>query len=268
MFNIKFTVCDINVNAVQKKGFTINRPHGVKDYVFVHFTSAAQIVQNDNENEIEPNSCIVFTPYQPAYYYSKDNQFSNNWFHFQGDGTIKILNYYNIPVNVVFKVARYDFIPLIIKDIMKEFYTKEYFWNEIINSSIHELFARIGRVLHEEKSIPYSPYKTDILENFKKIRIEIFNKLDNEWTIKQMAEMVNMSESRFSVLYKEFFGISPILELLTTRIDKAKSLLVNYNFKINEIAEMAGFNDTCYFTRQFKKTVGCTPNQYRNVHRM
>ena len=48
------------------------------------------------------------------------------------------------------------------------------------------------------------------------------------------------------------------------RIQEAKKLLHDSNYKVYEICEMVGYTDTPYFTKAFKNHTGMTPNQYRN----
>ena len=74
--------------------------------------------------------------------------------------------------------------------------------------------------------------------------------------------MVAKSESRFSVLYQIFFGISPVKDLINMRLKKACWLLTNKYLSIAEIAYQSGFENIYYFSRLFKQKIGCTPSQY------
>lgn len=47
------------------------------------------------------------------------------------------------------------------------------------------------------------------------------------------------------------------------RIDKAKYFLDNDNLPIEEVAWLVGYEDSSYFSRVFKKEVGCTPTEFR-----
>ena len=78
-----------------------------------------------------------------------------------------------------------------------------------------------------------------------------------------MARQVNLSPSRFSAIYHELYGISPMEDLLNIRVEKAKSLLVSTNLSAGEIARQCGFKTSQYFSRYFKKRVGAAPTQYR-----
>ncbi len=46
------------------------------------------------------------------------------------------------------------------------------------------------------------------------------------------------------------------------KIEKAKELL-KQNFKVYEVAERLGFDDTTYFSTLFKKLVGINPKDYQ-----
>ena len=49
-----------------------------------------------------------------------------------------------------------------------------------------------------------------------------------------------------------------------TRVENAKKLLSNPRYRVNEIANMVGYNSQQYFTNIFKKYTGLTPYDFRN----
>ena len=58
-------------------------------------------------------------------------------------------------------------------------------------------------------------------------------------------------------------GISPYQYVLQQCIEKAKSLLQNQALTVTEIALECGFTDSSYLARQFRKTMGMSPRDYR-----
>lgn len=50
-----------------------------------------------------------------------------------------------------------------------------------------------------------------------------------------------------------------------TRIAKAQELLKEQSLRIGDIAEQVGFLDMAHFSRVFKKIVGMSANEYRNM---
>ena len=58
-------------------------------------------------------------------------------------------------------------------------------------------------------------------------------------------------------------GLSPVEFHIQRRIVKACRLIRSSNLTIGEIAEITGFDDGNYFSRQFRKVMGMSPLQYR-----
>lgn len=97
---------------------------------------------------------------------------------------------------------------------------------------------------------------------------ELPEKLDYPWTIKTMAEEVEMSVSHFQRLFKEQIGIAPMIYLKDLRLEKARELLEDEtNFlQIQEIRNKVGMPHESHFTRDFKKKFGLTPTEYRKQY--
>ena len=83
------------------------------------------------------------------------------------------------------------------------------------------------------------------------------------YPISQYAKMCNLSESRFSHLFKECTGSSPAKYILNIKIQRAKELLENTDLSILQISEIVGMQTQNYFSRVFKKHTGISPVKYR-----
>ena len=82
-------------------------------------------------------------------------------------------------------------------------------------------------------------------------------------TLEDLASHLNYDRSYLSKLIHKYTG-KTYTEIITGyRHEKALYYLDYSNKKINEIAELTGYNSTDHFTRSFKKTVGCSPREYR-----
>ena len=55
--------------------------------------------------------------------------------------------------------------------------------------------------------------------------------------------------------------------LTNVRLEKAKEMLRNSDYKTYEIAEKTGFSEPNYFSFTFKKNIGMSPSQYRAGNR-
>ena len=88
---------------------------------------------------------------------------------------------------------------------------------------------------------------------------------DQDLSLEEVAEHANLNASYFSTTFKKYTGSNFVTYLMNLRIDHAKRLLRDPSCKILQIAQESGFHDTRYFAKTFKKNVGITPSEYRNI---
>lgn len=84
-------------------------------------------------------------------------------------------------------------------------------------------------------------------------------------TVKQMAELVHLSPSRFTVLFREMYGVSPYRYLLELRIERAIEMMQTPDLRLSQIALYCGFQTVQHFSIAFRKVIGITPSVYRKT---
>ncbi len=82
-------------------------------------------------------------------------------------------------------------------------------------------------------------------------------------TVRDMADIMNMSESNLYAVFKKTLGTSPIQYLNNCRLSAASEHLLHGNESIQSIAETVGIPDPFYFSRIFKAKYSVSPQQYR-----
>lgn len=87
--------------------------------------------------------------------------------------------------------------------------------------------------------------------------------LHQPWNVKTIAEKCHYSEPHLFKLCKKQYGVGPKQKLQLMRIEKAKQLLLDTQWPINELAQRLGFSDAHNFSNFFKKFVGVSPKGYR-----
>ncbi len=85
-------------------------------------------------------------------------------------------------------------------------------------------------------------------------------------SVKQLANLANMSESNFIRVFKQETGLAPMEYLINTRLDKAKKLLRSGNIKITTVALQCGFNSSSHFSTCFAKHLGMSPSEYQHTY--
>ncbi len=86
---------------------------------------------------------------------------------------------------------------------------------------------------------------------------------DKNISTTDIAQCVNLSESRFRFLFGETYGISPHQYLISVRVTNAKQMLWKNSISLSMIAEKCGFGSVQYFNYIFKKETGKTPGRYK-----
>lgn len=82
--------------------------------------------------------------------------------------------------------------------------------------------------------------------------------------LEDIAKECNVSRVHLSRKFKKNVGVGISKYICDYRMEKAKELLLTQEkIRISEIAVSCGFNDSNYFSSQFKKICGVTPTQYR-----
>lgn len=83
------------------------------------------------------------------------------------------------------------------------------------------------------------------------------------FSIGDLADACNMSQSHFRRVFHELMGIGPLEHLNRTRITKACSLLRMTDENILTIGEQVGFRSATSFNRHFAEAMGCSPSEWR-----
>lgn len=85
-------------------------------------------------------------------------------------------------------------------------------------------------------------------------------------TVKQCGEALNMSGSYLSDLLRLETGKSAKAHIHAYVIERAKTILLNTNDPINEVAYDLGFEYPQHFSKLFKSKTGISPSAYRNIN--
>lgn len=93
-------------------------------------------------------------------------------------------------------------------------------------------------------------------------RAKALLKSKENYSIKQVAKLCNMSESGLRKRFKEEVGVSPTDYRLRYKLGTAKYLLESTDMTVNEIADELAFYDSAYFCRMFKRYIGCSPKEF------
>ena len=147
-----------------------------------------------------------------------------------------------------------------------EFTKLFYLWNKknlwYIQSSFSVLYNLHAEAIKaENKSYVkqnklFSKIATYILENYSSPAINVTD----------IANHAGISEVHLRRIFKSAVNTTPVKYINYLRLEKAKNMLINSNYSVNEIAFSVGFEDAYYFSRLFKKEIGISPSEYKKTN--
>ena len=86
-----------------------------------------------------------------------------------------------------------------------------------------------------------------------------------ELRISNLARLNKTSEAFFRREFKKHYGESPLEYIKRRRIEMACHLLCTELYSITEVASHSGFDNVSYFSSEFKRYMGCSPKEYRDM---
>lgn len=122
-----------------------------------------------------------------------------------------------------------------------------------------ELLVRINRLF---LNIPPEPELTNIPDKLAPVLDYIDTHLDSDLSLEMMEKTFYLNRFYLSKLFKGSTGSNLHNYILYKRIASAKQLLSD-GVSVSQACTRSGFNDYSNFLKQFKKTVGVSPGQYK-----
>ncbi len=248
----------------EKKGFELDRKTIGDMYIFIKYHTPVTAILHGEKVNIKQGGCVFFAPNKPQHFYSKETSLIHDWFHAETEWCRRLLDKYSLETEVVYYPQNTTEITDMIKSIELEYIKKEPYYEEVSSALAQKLFASLSRSKNTDGQYTYSNKEKECFEN---AREEIHLRFKENWNVSKMAQLVSLSESRFFYIYKKIFGISPIKDLLNTKIARAQMLLISTDLSVEEISTLSGFNNHFHFIRTFKKFAEITPGRFREKNK-
>lgn len=119
-------------------------------------------------------------------------------------------------------------------------------------------YCQLIRLLVQKKRVDNNVI---LVGNAKKIVEENFS--DPDLSVESVCDALHVSTSHFSKIFKQETGRTFMNYMIGKRMEEAKKLLLQTNYKSLVIGEMVGYPEPNYFSYVFKKNCGISPAKYR-----
>ena len=202
---------------------------------------------------------VILDCYKPHEYYTNDS-FESIWIHIAGANSFELFEEIERSEGNLIKCKDVQHLRKLlfrVFDGMKG----DYPTTELsVSLDIYKIFTELLNP-QSTKSKGESNYEDSI----QTVKEYIAENLNENLTVGALAEIVNMSSSHFSRVFKQQTGFSPYDYILISRLNRAKYLLQVTDMTVSAIAYEIGFNCESNFIYFFTENEGISPGKFRKL---
>ncbi len=220
----------------------------------------------DDGTRLTKGQFIVRPPDKPyRYELLAEETIGYYWIHFTGGFAEQLLAENGILPEKVYTVAgeHASAIERELQALFREFMLKRSAYGCMAAARLTALLVQLGRRI---QACSVEAAGSNLRKRLERPIAYIHNHYAEPISVKALAAMENLSESRFREMFKSAFGVSAKGYIINLRIDRAGDLLCSTDLSVAQIAEACGYEDELYFSRIFKKRIGVSPYRYRQEH--
>lgn len=240
-------------------GVILDRPRGSEEYILLHYREPLLLLHRGQKLLTHPHAFHVLPPHTPQWFQVQGG-LVHDWMHLTGDVS-GLMHRFGLAPDTLYYPKNSAEITALVHDLENEFSAGRVFCSEAIQAKLSLLFLTVARSLTENKPAVSADPQTE--KRLRLLRMKMMLSLQEEWSVKRMAETAAVSPSWFYPLYRSVFGISPTQDLILCRIEKARELLESRDLSVSELCRLCGYSNEYHLIRQFKAVTGTTPKQYR-----
>lgn len=100
-------------------------------------------------------------------------------------------------------------------------------------------------------------------ERLQRMMVFVHANYHNKLSLDEISAAANISKSEALRCFRHGIQTTPVQYLNAYRIKRAQEALVSSSDPVSEISASVGFESVGYFCQAFKKSIGCSPNEFR-----
>lgn len=138
-------------------------------------------------------------------------------------------------------------------------------FSTLIRLQLVELLILLSRIYNERNS---RTVRSQMIANDSQILIQricgyLSRNYDQKISIQNLCHLFNISSRHLNRLFKQETGYTIVEMVHKIRIEKAKQFLIESNDKVINVALKVGYDDPAFFSKLFRRVVGCPPGKYK-----
>lgn len=202
---------------------------------------------------------VILNCYEPHEYYTTDS-FESIWIHIAGANSFELFEEIEKSEGNLIKCKDVQHLRKLLFRIFDGISGSNPPTELSLSLDIYKIFIELlnPQSIKNKGEINYE----DRIQNVKEY---ISENLNENITVAKLADIINMSSSHFSRVFKQQTGFSPYDYILISRLNRAKYLLQVTDMTVASIAYEIGFNSESNFIYFFTENEGISPGKFRKL---
>jgi len=237
----------------------VYRPRGTGDYLFMLFHSTARIESRGKNSPWPASTLMIWKPQDGHFYGNAGAPWNHSWIHCSGRDISQILKTSRLPVGKPFSIPD----PSLMESYLLDTVTELNSWHKPDEIILRNLFENFIRVLSRHFFDKIERFVPDRLLEIKRYLGENFSK---KLRLSDLARQAGWSVPHLCTEFKRFYGVPIIQYIQQLRMNQSIYLLRDHNRNISEIAGLVGYPDLYTFSKMFKRCIGLSPRNFRQIN--
>lgn len=222
-------------------------------------SGSGTLMYNEKFYELKPGSCFFIDCKIPYYHQSSDSDpWELIWVHFHGATSKEYYRYFSVISDPALMPQAFGEL----KDKLERLLDVNTHADLMAEISSSRLIMDILSILLQDVTNSKEE-QTPARQKMLQIRLYLDEHYTDKFSLDELSEHFFISKYHLSREFKNHFGITPNHYVISKRITLVKKLLRFSDFTLEDIAAKAGFYDTSYLNKQFKKSDGISASDFR-----
>ncbi len=214
--------------------------------------------------ELEAGDFAILGKNEPFHYiFDESAPIDYFWVHFGGYGAIDLLESCGIKIDTPYRIrGMHETVTRGFGEVFDVFKFRTARFDSMANAAVVSLISLLsGCVMSAERGGQNERLKDRLSCSLNYIHAHYTENID----VGSLAAMDYLSPGRYRALFREMMNVSPLEYITMLRMNMARELLTGTKLDIAAVAEAAGYGDARYFSRVFRKIIGCSPREYKKI---
>lgn len=237
----------------------IHRFVGTGDWLIMLFHDQPRLDWRNAKASHPALTLVIWAPGAEQFYSwnKRPNKETHSWIHIEGTLVAQQIDAMKLPVNTPFPLPD----DTVMMQALERLFDEMQHGQRTDAVILHNIFENWARGIHRQ--IQPEDAFTVIPPSLLRVRQALDADFRRIPPLSELAKLAAMSPNYLCHRFRVCFGSTISAYVIRKRMAAAQRLLFEVRLRASDIAEAVGYSDVFQFSKQFKKTFGTSPLEYR-----